>query len=118
MISPAHPTIASTPRENTTIEGHNASFTCSVRGFPAPVIEWELNGIVQSWNSSTDHTHRDGDYWITSSILVIVSVKFSMNGEVRCIGRIPSAMTGDKVLDDTNSTATLVVYCKLMEGTY
>ena len=99
------------PTENITIEGHNASFTCSVQGFPAPVIEWQLNGISFS---SDNHTRQDGSYFITSSTLIITEVTFEMTGEVRCIGRVPPAVTGDRILDEVNSTTTLIVYCKLV----
>ena len=104
------------PAENITIEGHNASFTCSVRGFPAPVIEWQLNGITFNSDSSANHMHtrQDGSYLITSSTLMITEVTFEMTGEVRCIGRIPPAVTGDRILDEVNSTTTLIVYGKLV----
>lgn len=111
----ADPVINEAPRENFTIEGHNASFTCSVRGVPAPVVKWELNGVDVSSYISTNHTRQDGrtNYLITSSTLMITSVTFEMNGEVRCIGSISTIETGDRVLDEANSTTTLVVYCEL-----
>ena len=116
FITSADPVISEPPSENFTTEGHNASFTCSVRGFPAPVVEWELNSMVLSSDSSTNHSRQDGNsyYMITSSELMITSVTLEMNGVVRCIGRTPSALTGDKILDEVNSTTTLVVYCKLI----
>lgn len=109
FVTSADPVINEPPSENITIEGHNASFTCSVRGFPAPLVEWELNGMVLS---SDSHSRRDGNYMITSSALMIMSVTFEMNGVVRCIGRTPSTFTGNRVLDQANSTTTLVIYCK------
>ena len=112
FITLADPVISEPPSENFTIEGHNASFTCSVQGFPAPVVEWELNGMVLSSDSSTNHTRQDSGYMITSSTLMLIEVSFDMNGEVRCIGRIPSTETGDRVLNEANSTTSLVVYCK------
>jgi hypothetical protein len=45
---------------------------------------------------------------------MITKVTFGMNGEVRCIGRIPPAVTGGRILDEANSTTVLVVYCKLI----
>ena len=110
----ADPVINGSPTENITIEGHNASFTCSVRGFPAPVIEWQLNGIEVSSDSSANHTRKDGSYLITADTLLITEVTFEMTGEVRCIGRIPPAVTGNRILDEVNSTTTLIVYCKLV----
>ena len=111
FIISAIPVINGPPTENITIEGHNVSFTCSVRGFPAPVIKWQLNGIPFS---SANHTRQDGSYLITSSTLMITEVTFEMTGEVRCIGRIPPAVTGDRILNEVNSTTTLIVYCKLV----
>ena len=114
FIISADPVINEPPTENITIEGHNASFTCSMRGFPAPVIEWQVNGIAFGLDSSADHTRRDGSYLITSSTLMITEVTFEMTGEVRCIGRIPPAVTGDRILDEVNSITTLIIYCKLV----
>ena len=102
------------PTGNIIIEGLNASFSCSVRGYPAPVIEWQLNGIAFSLESSANHTHQDGSYLITSDTLLITEVTFEMTGEVTCIGRIPPAVTGDRILDEVNSITTLIVYCELV----
>ena len=101
---------------NIIIEDHNVTITCSVRGFPAPVIEWQLpNGIALNF-SSTNNTRQNGSYLITSSTLTITYMTLvnEMTGEVRCIGRIPPAVTGGIVLDKVSSTATLVVHCKLL----
>ena len=78
------------------------------------MIEWQLNGIALSLDSSASHTHQEGSYLITSDTLLITEVTFEMTGEVTCIGRIPPAVTGDRILDEVNSTTTLIVYCKLV----
>lgn len=111
-FSLAAPTILEAPQENITSEGRNASFTCSVRGFPAPVVEWELKGVILSSDISTNRTHQEGNYMVTLSRLMITEVTFEMNGEVTCFGKIPMTETGDRILDEANSTTTLVVYCK------
>ena len=111
----APPQIEQTTLRNSIIaEGESASFTCSAKGYPPPIVIWLLNetrvqpqdrGILVYENSS-----QSGPYNVTMSELMITAARQKLNVEVKCLARSTNTVID---LPDDIESAQLVVLGKL-----
>ena len=90
------------PKNQTTIEGSNVTFSCVASGVPWPRISWTINGtaINVTANPSRINLTVDGEQ------LTITNVNRTDSGEYRCVA------SKNKVGNVTSMAAKLTVQCK------
>ena len=101
-------------RDSIVAVGENASFECSARGYPPPMIKWFLNEArVLPQDAGIEVYERisqSGPYNVSTSKLQITPAQKEQNGKVQCL-----AMTNTEIeLPNDNETVELVVLGKLV----
>ena len=94
--------------------GENASFECSARGYPPPMITWFLNGskmLPQDTGIEVyERISQSGPYNVTTSKLQITSAQIKQNGKVQCLATTITEID----LPNDSETVDLVVLGKLV----
>ena len=88
------------PKNQTTIEGSNVTFSCVASGVPVPRISWTINGTAINVTANPRiNLTADGQQ------LTVTNVNRTDSGEYRCVA-------SNKVGNVTSMVAKLTVQCK------
>ena len=101
-------------RDSIVAVGENASFECSARGYPSPMITWFLNEarvLPQDTGIEVyEKLSQSGPYNVTTSKLQIIPAQKEQNGKVQCLATTDAEID----LPNDNETVDFVVLGKLV----
>jgi alpha-tubulin suppressor-like RCC1 family protein len=82
-ITPAVPTITTSPANQIVTASQNASFTIAASGNPAPTYQWQSSTDDTTWANLSNTSPYSG---VTSATLTITGASASLNGrQYRCV---------------------------------
>lgn len=100
-----------------TKENEEVILTCIARGYPAPTISWEHEGMTVTRDNPSfeinSTTSQDGFTELVTSYLKMVSANSSVDGKFECIANPPlSDNVGGRILNSVSTSTQLSILGK------